>query len=70
METTTVNDPATRKFKVLVVDDHPIVRHGLGELIARQPDLEFGGEATEIAEALREVELDKAALKELVEGKW
>jgi DNA-binding NarL/FixJ family response regulator len=59
METTKVNDPATRKFKVLVVDDHPIVRHGLGELIARQPDLEFGGEATEIAEALREVEVNR-----------
>ena len=44
------------KFKVLIVDDHPIVRHGLGELIARQPDLESCGEAANAAEALRQVE--------------
>lgn len=44
------------KYKVLIVDDHPIVRHGLGELIARQPDLETCGEAAGIAEALRYVE--------------
>jgi hypothetical protein len=26
--------------KVLIVDDHPIVRHGLAQLIARETDLE------------------------------
>jgi DNA-binding NarL/FixJ family response regulator len=46
----------TGKFKVLIVDDHPIVRHGLGELIARQDDLEVCGEAANTAEALRLVE--------------
>ena len=49
----------TRKFKVLVVDDHPIVRHGLGELIARQPDLEVCGEAVDITGALREAEVNR-----------
>jgi DNA-binding NarL/FixJ family response regulator len=44
------------KYKVLIVDDHPIVRHGLGELIARQPDLEICGEAADTSEALRQVE--------------
>ncbi|MHC4398342.1 MAG: response regulator transcription factor [Planctomycetota bacterium] len=44
------------KYRVLIVDDHPIVRHGLGELIARQPDLEVCGEAADTAEALRQVE--------------
>ena len=53
-----VNETETRKFKVLVVDDHPIVRHGLGELIARQPDLEVCGEAIDIAGALRIVEVN------------
>jgi DNA-binding NarL/FixJ family response regulator len=47
------------KYKVLIVDDHPIVRHGLGELIARQPDLEICGEAAEAAEALRQMEADR-----------
>jgi len=46
---------ATR-HKVLIVDDHPIVRHGLAELIARQPDLEMCGDAADVAEALRQVE--------------
>jgi len=44
------------KFRVLIVDDHPIVRHGLGELIARQPDLQMCGEAADASEALRQVE--------------
>jgi len=44
------------KHKVLIVDDHPIVRHGLAELIARQPDLEMCGDAADVPEALRQVE--------------
>jgi DNA-binding NarL/FixJ family response regulator len=34
-----------RKRKVFVVDDHPIVRQGLAQLINREPDLEVCGEA-------------------------
>jgi DNA-binding NarL/FixJ family response regulator len=45
-----------RRRKVLVVDDHPIVRHGLAQLIARESDLEVCGEATNISGALRQVE--------------
>ncbi len=47
------------KNKILIVDDHPIVRHGLGELIARQPDLEMSGEAADAAEALRQIETNR-----------
>jgi DNA-binding NarL/FixJ family response regulator len=47
------------KRRVLIVDDHPIVRHGLGELIARQPDLEMCGEAANVSEALRQVESNR-----------
>jgi len=47
------------KHKVLIVDDHPIVRHGLGELIARQDDLRMCGEAEDAAEALRQVEANR-----------
>jgi DNA-binding NarL/FixJ family response regulator len=49
----------TGKRKVLIVDDHPIVRHGLGQLIARQPDLQTSGEAADVAEAMRQVETNR-----------
>jgi DNA-binding NarL/FixJ family response regulator len=39
--------------RIAVVDDHPIVRHGLRELIASEPDLELAGEAQSRSEALR-----------------
>ena len=42
--------PLTR---VLVIDDHPIVRRGLAQLIDSMPDLEVVGEAEGYAEALR-----------------
>lgn len=35
----------TDAARVLVVDDHPIVRHGLALLISSQPDLDLIGEA-------------------------
>jgi DNA-binding NarL/FixJ family response regulator len=38
--------------RVLVVDDHPIVREGLTALIAMQSDLEVCGEADDVADAL------------------
>jgi DNA-binding NarL/FixJ family response regulator len=49
-------DTASRKFKVLVVDDHPIVRSGLGQLIDREPDLAVCGEAEEMHAALRAID--------------
>jgi len=44
---------------VLIVDDHPIVRHGLGELISRQSDLQVCGEASGIAEAMQQIEANR-----------
>jgi CheY-like chemotaxis protein len=44
------------KHKVLLVDDHPLVRRGLADLLGREPDLEMCGEACDVSEALREVE--------------
>ncbi len=46
----------SRKYGVLLVDDHPLVRRGLAEVIAREPDMETCGEAADVLEAMREVE--------------
>ncbi len=40
------------KAKILVVDDHPIVRQGISQLIDREPDLHVCGEASGAEEAL------------------
>ena len=47
-------DPA--KKKILIVDDHPMMRDGLRLLIANEPDLEVVGEADDAATALDEAE--------------
>ena len=40
----------------MIVDDHPIVRFGLSQLINREPDMEVCGEADGVVEALRQIE--------------
>jgi DNA-binding NarL/FixJ family response regulator len=44
------------KHRVLIVDDHPVVRRGLTEVINEAVDLEVCGEAASIPDALRQVE--------------
>lgn len=43
------------KKRLLLIDDHPIMRHGLAQLINAEPDLEVCGEAGSAAEGLRAV---------------
>jgi DNA-binding NarL/FixJ family response regulator len=43
----------TRKLKVLLVDDHPMVREWLTSLIEQQPDMSVCGEADNIADAIK-----------------
>lgn len=43
-------------IKIMVVDEHKILREGLATLIAKQPDMEIVGEATDGREALDLVE--------------
>ncbi len=49
---------AVRKARVLVVEDHPIFREGLAQLINRQPDLTVCAEAATPQEAIAAVEKD------------
>src|SRR5690606_41769572 len=44
-------EPTSRVRNVYVVDDHPIVRQGLRQLIAQEPDLKVCGEAADVREA-------------------
>jgi len=47
------------KARVVVVDDHPIVRQGLVQMINHEGDLEVCGEAETIAEALKAIAASK-----------
>ncbi|MEN6498044.1 MAG: response regulator transcription factor [Thermoguttaceae bacterium] len=49
-------DHKEMKHRILIVDDHPIVRHGMAELICQEEDLEVCGEAGDTAEAMHLVE--------------
>ena len=44
----------TERIRILIADDHAVVRHGLRALIATEPDLELVGEATDGVEAVEQ----------------
>ncbi len=44
-----------RRRKILIVDDHPLTRHGIAQLIAQQRDLVVCGEAGDAEQALSRV---------------
>jgi DNA-binding NarL/FixJ family response regulator len=48
-----VSDWENKVAQVLIVDDHPVVRRGLAELIRSEPGMEVCGEAADANEALR-----------------
>jgi len=48
--------------KVFIVDDHPMMREGLAQMIGNQPDLEVCGEAGDAHEALEKIILLKPDL--------
>jgi DNA-binding NarL/FixJ family response regulator len=44
---------ATHRIRILSVDDHPLLRSGIGTLIATQPDMQLVGEASNGKEAVQ-----------------
>jgi len=42
--------------RILIVDDHELVRHGLAQLLSDEPDLETCGEAEDVDGAIKQVE--------------
>jgi len=44
------------KKRILLVDDHPVMRHGLAQLVRAEPDLDVCGEAGSAAEGMKAVE--------------
>ena len=60
-----------QRSRILIVDDHPIVRHGLTQLISHEADLEVCGEAESLCEAIeaKEVTDPDVALIDISLGK-
>jgi DNA-binding NarL/FixJ family response regulator len=48
--------------RVLIVDDHPMMRQGLAQLINHEPDLSACGEADTVAQAMKRISADKPDL--------
>jgi DNA-binding NarL/FixJ family response regulator len=49
-------DDQTEKKRVLIVEDHPIVRRGFASLINHEPDLEVCGQAEDVHGALEAID--------------
>jgi DNA-binding NarL/FixJ family response regulator len=48
-----IDSSRTTPARIVIVDDHTIVRHGIAELLSREPDLKVVSEAGDAEEALR-----------------
>jgi DNA-binding NarL/FixJ family response regulator len=47
-----MSEPAPQKSRILIVDDHPLFREGLRQMIERNPEWTVCGEAADAAEAM------------------
>ncbi|RPI63221.1 MAG: DNA-binding response regulator [Planctomycetaceae bacterium] len=48
--------PQQPAIKVFIVDDHPIIRQGLAQLIRQEPDMVYCGDAEDASDALKAIE--------------
>jgi DNA-binding NarL/FixJ family response regulator len=56
MKATRSQRPVTARKRILILDDHPITRYGLTQLLSHEPDLLVCGEAESVAQALEAIE--------------
>lgn len=54
--------PFKQKAKILIVDDHPMMREGIALRISKQDDMEVCGEAASVPEALTAIAADRPQL--------
>ena len=61
-----------KQYRVLVVDDHPIVRRGFAQLLNQEPDITGGAEAEDMAEAVTALEAGHPdrVIGDIVDPKW
>ena len=52
-------NPSPAKKRVFVVDDHPIVRQGLAQMVNREADLMVCGEAEDASTVLQAITIEK-----------
>jgi DNA-binding NarL/FixJ family response regulator len=52
MKSAAKSQPPRRQHRVFILDDHPLTRHGMAQLIGQQPDLAVCGEAGGADQAL------------------
>jgi DNA-binding NarL/FixJ family response regulator len=50
-----VSKPLSSKKRVFLVDDHPIVRQGLAQLLSSEPDFEVCGQGEDVYQSLRAI---------------
>lgn len=62
MKPDTPEPPGASKKRILIVDDHPVMRGGLAHLLDRQPDLVVCGEAGDPAAAFAAIQTAKPDL--------
>ena len=64
MKSQTLDTPPSskRRFKIFIVDDHPLIREGLARLITLQPDLKLCGQAATTHQALKAIPVLKPDL--------
>ncbi|MGH9682207.1 MAG: response regulator transcription factor [Candidatus Acidiferrales bacterium] len=61
-ESAAKDSPAGKAYRVLIADDHPVVRRGLRQILEAQPGIEVCGEVSNGKEAIERVKQDKPNL--------
>lgn len=41
------------KISIFIIDDHPVIRHGVSSVLSKQPDFDVVGEASDAKSALK-----------------